>query len=129
MPHTFWCFPFSPQLALIHDVRLTNARSFSGKVNAGQSDRNWADVTSTIGAGIMRPNLILCKLAVHPRQNELAAALAAKTVTWNCCVATELSAPLAVTVMVVTPLATGLTVTSDPATPTVATPDADDDAW
>ncbi len=57
------------------------------------------------------------------------AAVDASTVTMNCCVATELSAPLAVTVMVVTPAATGVTVTSDPVTPTVATLGADDNAW
>jgi hypothetical protein len=41
----------------------------------------------------------------------------------------ELSAPLAVTVMVVEPSATAVIVTSDPDTLTVATLGADEDAW
>ena len=52
----------------------------------------------------------------------------ASTVTVNCCVAMELSAPLAVTVTIVMPAATGVTVTSVPDTLTVATPVVDKDA-
>ena len=55
-------------------------------------------------------------------------AVAASTVTLNRCVAMELSAPLAVTVMVATPAATGVTVRFDPDMLTVAMPGADEDA-
>ena len=41
----------------------------------------------------------------------------------------DLSAPLAVTVMIATPAATGVTVICDPDTLTVATPGTDEDAW
>ena len=50
----------------------------------------------------------------------------ASTVTLNCRVAVERSAPLAVTVIVASPSATDVTVIVDPATLTVATPGADD---
>ena len=66
--------------------------------------------------------------SVNPGRKWSVNVVAASTVTLNRCVATELSAPLAVTVMVATPAVTGVTVTCDPDTLTVATPGADEDA-
>ena len=90
--------------------RPARARSAAIRV---RNSRKWIALTGVVPGTRRSPNVV---------------AASTVTVTRNRCVATELSAPVAVTVMVATPAAAGVTVTCAPDTLTVATPGAEDAA-